>query len=77
MNRACWQPDQVPDRLHLFVPADDIFSNDFDNEELFPPGSVAFDSPLLMWGLRHEWNERPLLDISKLPCGYWNAAVTT
>ena len=50
-----------------------VESSYFDDETLFPLGSVAFDSALLMRGLRHEWHEQPLLDASKLPC--WGVRV--
>jgi Uncharacterized conserved protein (COG2071) len=36
-----------------------VESSYFENDALFPPGSVEFDSAFLMQGIRHEWIGRP------------------
>jgi hypothetical protein len=36
-----------------------VESSNFQNEALFPHGSVEFDSAFLMQGIRHEWIGRP------------------
>jgi len=36
-----------------------VQSSYFENEDVFPKGSVEFDSALLMQGIRHEWRGRP------------------
>ncbi|MCY2964112.1 MAG: DUF2071 domain-containing protein [Planctomycetota bacterium] len=36
-----------------------VESSWISNERLFPPGSVEFDSALLMRGIPHEWKSRP------------------
>lgn len=36
----------------------DVQSSFFDDHEIFPPGSVAFDDALLMQGIDHEWHSR-------------------
>jgi hypothetical protein len=38
---------------------DEVRSSFFDNEEIFPRGSIAFDCALLMRGIEHEWHSRP------------------
>src|SRR5205823_6388104 len=38
---------------------DEVRSSFFDDESLFPKGSIAFDCALLMRGLQHEWYGRP------------------
>jgi hypothetical protein len=38
---------------------DEVHSNFFDDESLFPQGSIAFDCALLMRGLEHEWHGKP------------------
>jgi len=35
---------------------DEVRSSFFDDEALFPKGSIAFDSALLMRGIEHEWH---------------------
>jgi len=35
-----------------------VESSFFDNKSIFPPGSVEFDSALLMRGIQHEWHAR-------------------
>ncbi|MCI0357692.1 MAG: DUF2071 domain-containing protein [Planctomycetaceae bacterium] len=45
-----------------------VASSLFDDSTLFPPGSVEFDSALLMRGIEHEWHGR-----EDLCCGLWNA----
>jgi hypothetical protein len=37
---------------------DEVESSFFQNPALFPPGSVQFDSALLMRGIEHEWHGR-------------------
>jgi hypothetical protein len=37
---------------------EEVASSFFDDRRLFPVGSVAFDSGLLMRGIDHEWHER-------------------
>ena len=32
-----------------------VSSSFFENEDIFPKGSVAFDNALLMTKLKHEW----------------------
>lgn len=34
----------------------EVRSSFFENEEIFPPGSVKFDNALLMKDIEHEWN---------------------
>jgi hypothetical protein len=47
--------------LHSFnwrvqpLAVENVKSSFFENQELFPPGSVEFDSALLMRGIDHEW----------------------
>lgn len=41
-----------------------IESSFFDSTDRFPPGSLEFDSALLMRGVRHEWR-----DLGQLCCG--------
>ncbi|HEV8003108.1 MAG TPA: DUF2071 domain-containing protein [Planctomycetaceae bacterium] len=36
-----------------------VASSYFENEQIFPKGSVEFDSALLMRGIRHEWHVCP------------------
>ena len=36
-----------------------VGSSYFENEDVFPKGSVEFDCALLMRGIRHEWHGRP------------------
>lgn len=36
-----------------------VQSSFFENESLFPPGSVEFDCALLMRNIQHEWQGRP------------------
>ncbi len=43
----------------LFV--ERVESRFFDDHQLFPPGSIEFDSALLMRGIRHEWHSLPSL----------------
>lgn len=38
---------------------DEVRSSFFEDESLFPKGSVAFDCALLMRGVEHEWHGRP------------------
>jgi hypothetical protein len=38
---------------------EEVRSSFFDDEALFPPGSIAFDCALLMRGIEHEWHGRP------------------
>lgn len=38
-----------------------VESSFFDDENSFPPGSVEFDSALLMHGIEHEWHGKPCL----------------
>lgn len=40
---------------------DKVESSFFDNQRLFPVGSVAFDCALLMRDIQHEWHGRPTL----------------
>jgi hypothetical protein len=35
-----------------------VQSTYFENEDLFPKGSVSFDNALLMQGIKHEWESR-------------------
>ena len=35
---------------------EEVRSNFFDNESLFPKGSIEFDCALLMRGIEHEWH---------------------
>lgn len=42
-----------------------VESSVFDDPDVFPPGSIAFDSGLLMRGLPHEWHARER--ITRLP----------
>jgi hypothetical protein len=41
-----------------------VRSSVFDDRQLFPAGSIEFDSALLMRGIEHEWHGR-----SDLCCG--------
>lgn len=45
-----------------------VTSSFFDNREVFPAGSVDFDSALLMEGIEHEWHGGDRL-CSGSPCG--------
>lgn len=36
---------------------DEVRSSYFDDESLFPRGSITFDNALLMLGIEHEWHE--------------------
>lgn len=45
-----------------------VESSYFDDEKIFPRGSVAFDSALLMRGLRHEWCRQSPLDARSTLC---------
>jgi len=47
----------------LFV--ERVESRLFNDRQLFPPGSVEFDSALLMRGIRHEWHVLPSLGARK------------
>jgi hypothetical protein len=50
-----------------------IESSFFENETVFPPGSVQFDSALLMRGIDHEWLGRGSLSSQRstsLPCAF-------
>jgi len=47
----------------LFV--ERVESRFFNDRQLFPPGSVEFDSALLMRGIRHEWHVLPSLGARK------------
>jgi hypothetical protein len=38
---------------------DNVASSYFEDEQIFPNGSVEFDSALLMRGIPHEWHVRP------------------
>ena len=38
-----------------------VTSSFFENQELFPPGSVEFDCALLMQGIKHEWHGKECL----------------
>jgi Uncharacterized conserved protein (COG2071) len=40
------------------IELDEVHSSYFDNESLFPRGSIEFDCALLMRGLEHEWHGR-------------------
>jgi len=40
---------------------DEVHSSFFHDPELFPPGSVEFDSALLMREVEHEWCQQPAL----------------
>src|SRR5476651_2023944 len=40
---------------------DKVESSFFEDQELFPPGSVEFDCALLMRGIEHEWHGRGML----------------
>jgi hypothetical protein len=44
---------------------DEVRSSFFEDESLFPKGSIEFDSALLMRGIRHEW--RALKDLCNEP----------
>jgi hypothetical protein len=47
---------------------EEVASSFFDDPRLFPVGSVAFDSGLLMRGIDHEWHERsPVREARALP----------
>ena len=60
--------------LHSFnwrvrpLDVENVKSSFFDNPELFPVGSVDFDSALLMEGIEHEWHGGNRLS-SGSPCG--------
>lgn len=58
MELRCRQWRVVP----LAVSA--VRSSLFDNRQLFPEGTIAFDSALVMRGIEHEWHSR-----SDLCCG--------
>jgi len=53
--------------LHAFswsvqpLAVEKVESSFFDNEILFPKGSVGFDCALLMLQIDHEWHEQPML----------------
>ena len=38
---------------------DEVHSSFFENEALFPKGSIEFDCALLMRGIEHEWHGKP------------------
>ena len=38
-----------------------VESSFFEDQELFPPGSVEFDCALLMRGIDHEWHGRGMM----------------
>jgi hypothetical protein len=38
---------------------EEVRSSFFDDEALFPPGSITFDCALLMRGIEHEWHCKP------------------
>jgi hypothetical protein len=40
-----------------------VASSYFENEDLFPKGSVELDCALLMQGIRHEWHGRPSIPL--------------
>jgi hypothetical protein len=42
-----------------------VESSYFENDALFPPGSVKFDSAFLMQGIRHEWIGRPPINVGQ------------
>ncbi|MGI9430300.1 MAG: DUF2071 domain-containing protein [Bythopirellula sp.] len=43
--------------LHI----EQVHSDFFENEQLFPAGSVVFDNGLLMRGIHHQWHSREML----------------
>lgn len=43
-----------------------VTSSFFENQDLFPPGSVKFDCALLMQGINHEWHGKDCLDLTKV-----------
>jgi len=57
-----------PDVLVRPLDVENVKSSFFDNPELFPVGSVDFDSALLMEGIEHEWHGGNRL-CSGSPCG--------
>jgi hypothetical protein len=44
-----------------------VESSFFENQSIFPQGSVAFDCALLMTGIDHEWHGRPLMRPTEPP----------
>jgi hypothetical protein len=44
---------------------EEVRSTFFEDEALFPKGSIAFDCALLMRGIEHEWHGRPDLSVDK------------
>src|SRR5262249_19571982 len=46
---------------------EEVRSSYFDDESLFPPGSITFDCALLMRGIEHEWHGRPDLCCGEEP----------
>lgn len=70
-----WSPDGQGgcDGLAIHIPewrAEPLFverveSGFFDNRQCFPPGSIEFDSALLMRNLHHEWRVLPALTARK------------
>jgi hypothetical protein len=42
-----------------------VASSFFENERIFPKGSVEFDSAFLMRGIHHEWHARPSISCSR------------
>lgn len=47
---------------------EEVRSNFFENESLFPKGSIAFDCALLMRGIEHEWHGASELCCPEAPC---------
>jgi hypothetical protein len=46
---------------------EEVRSSFFDDEALFPPGSITFDCALLMRGIDHEWHGKPDLCCASEP----------
>lgn len=44
-----------------------VASSFFEDQRLFPLGSIEFDCALLMRGIEHEWHSRPTLRVLRAP----------
>ncbi len=61
LNRTRFQGLELRCRQWRIEPLtiDEVHSSFFDDESLFPRGSIEFDSALLMRGIEHEWHAAP------------------
>ena len=54
----------------------DVRSSFFDDESIFSPSAIEFDSAFLMHDIEHEWRERPAIHATLVPSAASLCALT-